>query len=131
MALQTGALEAFRQSGGDEQSLRLASAPGTYELVAISLAMAQRGDVDAVVALGLVLTGETSHDRYICDAVARGLLDITLRTNVPVAFGVLTCQTMEQAQARAGGSRGNKGIEAMNAALCAAWEVRRIREVGR
>ncbi len=126
-ALRSGALEAFRQSGGDEKSLQMATAPGTYELVALSLALAQRGDVDAVVALGLVLTGETSHDRYICDAVAGGLLEVTLKTGVPVTFGVLTCQTLEQAQARSGGSRGNKGIEAMNAALIAALEVRRIR----
>ncbi|MHC4141592.1 MAG: 6,7-dimethyl-8-ribityllumazine synthase, partial [Planctomycetota bacterium] len=66
-------------------------------------ALAARNDIDAVVALGCVVSGETTHDRYIASAVAHGLTMITVQTGVPVAFGVLTCQNMDQARARAGG----------------------------
>ena len=91
----------------------------------VAQVVAARGDVDAVVALGCVLTGETSHDRYISDAVAHGLMQVALRHSMPVTFGVLTCVTIEQARARAGGSKGNKGGEAMDAAVDAALAIRR------
>jgi 6,7-dimethyl-8-ribityllumazine synthase len=118
-------------------------APGSFELVAIAHALASRADVDAVVCLGCVITGETTHDRYICEAVANGFADITARTGKPVAFGVLTCQTVEQAVVRSGGgdgarssvgkgsnvSKGNKGEEAMHAALIAARAVERIQRL--
>jgi 6,7-dimethyl-8-ribityllumazine synthase len=101
-------------------------APGAFELVAISRAAAVRGDVDAVVALGCVLTGETSHDRHICDAVAHGLARISVEFGKPAAFGVLTCQTLSQAQARCGGAKGNKGEEAMRAAIGAAQAIKEL-----
>jgi 6,7-dimethyl-8-ribityllumazine synthase len=91
----------------------------------VAQALAARGDIDAVVALGCVLTGETSHDRYICDAVAHGLMQVALRHGTPVTFGVLTCVTIEQARARSGGTKGNKGAEAMDAAIDAALAIRR------
>ena len=125
--LSTGAVDAFMNAGGDSQNIVHVHAPGSYELVAIALALAERPDIDAVVALGCVLTGETSHDRYICDAVAQGLVDVTSRTGKPVAFGVLTCITIEQARARSGGSKGNKGIEAMHAAIAATRTIADIR----
>jgi 6,7-dimethyl-8-ribityllumazine synthase len=125
--LSTGAVDAFMNAGGDSQNIIHVHAPGSYELVAIALALAERSDIDAVVALGCVLTGETSHDRYICDAVAHGLVDVTIRTGKPVAFGVLTCITIEQARARSGGSKGNKGIEAMHAAIAATRTIADIR----
>jgi 6,7-dimethyl-8-ribityllumazine synthase len=125
--LSTGAVDAFMNAGGDSQNIVHVHAPGSYELVAIALALAERPDIDAVVALGCVLTGETSHDRYICDAVAHGLVDVTIRTGKPVAFGVLTCITIEQSRARSGGSKGNKGIEAMHAALSATRTIGDIR----
>ncbi len=128
--LSTGAVDAFMNAGGDSQDILHVHAPGSYELVSISLALAERSDIDAVVALGCVLTGETSHDRYICDAVAHGLVNVTIRTGKPVAFGVLTCITIEQARARAGGSKGNKGIEAMHAAIAATRTIREIRDGG-
>lgn len=127
MALAAGAVDAFVCAGGDPENLVHVQSPGSYELISIALALAERSDIDAVVALGCVLTGETSHDRYICDAVAHGLIDITIRTGKPVAFGVLTCITIEQARARAGGSKGNKGIEAMHAAIAATRTVQDIR----
>ncbi len=119
-ALERGAISAFAAAGGDASRLVLAKSPGAFELVAIARAAAMRGDIDAVVALGCVLTGETSHDRHLCDAVAQGLAMISVHLGKPACFGVLTCQTLAQAQARAGGSKGNKGAEAMLAAIGAA-----------
>jgi len=124
--MQQGARNAFLEASGREDDLVLVDAPGSFELVAIAQALASRADIDAVVCLGCILTGETTHDRYICEAVANGLAAINAATGKPVAFGVLTCQTHEQAAARAGGSKGNKGEEAMHAALIAARAVQRI-----
>ena len=125
--LSAGAVDAFLNAGGDSQNIVHVHSPGSYELVAIALALAERSDIDAVVALGCVLTGETSHDRYICDAVANGLINATIRTGKPIAFGVLTCITIEQARARAGGSKGNNGVEAMHAAISATRTTQEIR----
>ena len=125
-ALERGAVRAFEEAGGDMSKLKIVKAPGAFELVAISRAAAVRGDVDAVVAIGCVLTGETSHDRHICDAVAHGLARISVEFSKPAAFGVLTCQTLGQAQARAGGAKGNKGEEAMRAAIGAAQAIKEL-----
>jgi 6,7-dimethyl-8-ribityllumazine synthase len=127
-ALRDGAASALGARGG--RVLAEESAPGAFELPMVAQALASRGDVDAVVALGCVLTGETSHDRYISDAVAHGLMQVALRHGVPVTFGVLTCVTIEQARARAGGAKGNKGAEAMDAAIDAALAIRRHARVG-
>jgi len=124
-ALREGAVAAFEARGGDASSLVHEAAPGAFELPVVAGALASRGDIDAVVALGCVLTGETSHDRYISDAVAHGLMRVALDARIPVAFGVLTCVTIEQARARSGGAKGNKGGEAMDAAIDAALAVRR------
>jgi 6,7-dimethyl-8-ribityllumazine synthase len=125
-ALERGAVKVFEDAGGDRSKLRIVKAPGAFELVAISRAAAVRGDVDAVVALGCVLTGETSHDRHICDAVAHGLSRISVEFGKPAAFGLLTCQTLSQALARAGGAKGTKGEEAMRAAIGAAQAVKEL-----
>ena len=122
--LAEGAARTFLAAGGDERDLLRIDAPGTYELPVVAAALLRRGDVDAVVTLGLVLTGETTHDRYICDSVAHALQELAIETGKPAAFGVLTCQTMAQAEARAGGAKGNKGEEAMGAALLAIASVR-------
>jgi 6,7-dimethyl-8-ribityllumazine synthase len=129
--LLDGARAAFASAGGSDDDLILVDAPGSFELVAIAHALASRADLDAVVCLGCVLTGETTHDQYICQACAAGLAQITAHTGKPVAFGVLTCQSLEQAHARSGGSagvpsKGNKGEEAMNAAIIAAQAVGRV-----
>lgn len=124
--LLDGAQKAFRDAGGGDDGLVLVDAPGSFELVSIAHALASRADIDAVVCIGCVLTGETTHDQYICQAVAAGLAQITAQTGKPVAFGVLTCQSIEQARARAGGAKGNKGEEAMKAAVIAAQAVGRV-----
>jgi 6,7-dimethyl-8-ribityllumazine synthase len=98
-------------------------APGAFELTAVCRALAARGDLDAVAAIGCIISGETTHDRYLASAVAQGLTMITVQTGVPIAFGVLTCQSPEQATARATGTR-SKGAEAMSAAIEACRAVR-------
>jgi len=127
--LADGAVSAFVGAGGMEADLVVVDAPGSFELVAIAHALAMRADIDAVVCLGCVLTGETTHDQYICQAVANGLGAITAQVGKPVAFGVLTCQSIAQAEARAGGAKGNKGDEAMRAAILAAQAVGRVQRM--
>ena len=116
-ALRAGAIKQFTDAQGVEADLRVVPAPGTFELTAVCKALINGGGLDAVVALGCVISGETTHDTYIATSVAHGLTELTLATGVPVTFGVLTCQTIDQARARAGGPRGNKGAEAMAAAI--------------
>ena len=125
-ALRAGAVERFGQLGGRDEDLLVAEAPGSFELTALCRVFAVRGDVDAIVALGCVIAGETTHDQHICAAVSHGLSAVIVETGVPIAFGVLTCQTFEQARERAGGAKGNKGAEAMDAAIATACEIDRI-----
>lgn len=127
-ALARGAREAFRANGGSDADLLQIDAPGAFELPVLASAFAHDGDVDAVVALGCVVTGETKHDEYICRAVAEGLMRISVDTGIPMGFGLLTVSTIEQAMARAGGAHGNKGEEAMLAALSAALSIRALAE---
>jgi len=124
--MREGAMRAFASSGGRSEDLVVIEAPGAFELPAISAAAATTGRFDAIVALGCVIRGETSHDRHIASAVADGLTRISVETGIPVAFGVLTVDTVEQARARAGGAKGNKGEEAMHAALGAAQAIHRL-----
>lgn len=95
-------------------------APGSYELTSLCMAAARTGRFDGIVALGCIIKGETSHDQHIAQAVAHGLTNVTLLTDVPVAFGVLTTNTLKQANERAGLGKdpsNNKGHEAMLALL--------------
>jgi len=94
--------------------------PGAYELPLVARALARRADVNAVLALGLVLKGETDHDRHIASAVSHALLEASLETDTPILFGVLTCATLEQALARsrrAGHGGSDKGAEVARAAI--------------
>ncbi len=123
-----GAKRAFLARGGEESNLAILEAPGAYELISIARAAAMSGMYGSVICLGCVIKGETSHDQHINNAVANGLAKITIETGIPVAFGVLTTNTNEQAIARAGGDKGNKGAEAMDAALDAAQAISLIEE---
>ncbi|MBK9189715.1 MAG: 6,7-dimethyl-8-ribityllumazine synthase [Phycisphaerales bacterium] len=114
-ALVAGAQEACQARAGVQA--QVIPAPGSYELPALALAAAESGRFDGVVAIGCLIQGETRHDQVIGDAVAQGLVGVTLLTGVPVTFGVLTVKTAAQAKARAGGRQGNKGADAMNALL--------------
>ncbi len=97
---------------------------GAWEIPVVARAMAAAGGYDAIVALGAVIRGETPHFDYIAGETARGLMDIQVSYGVPVGFGVLTCDTLDQALARAGGDAGNKGFDAAEAALGAAAAAR-------
>ncbi len=125
-----GAISAYLARGGSDSDLAILEAPGAYELISIANSAARSGVYGSVVCLGCVIRGETTHDQHINNAVANGLAQISIETQVPVAFGVLTTNTNEQAIARAGGDKGNKGAEAMDAALNAADAIRAI-ELGK
>lgn len=114
-ALLTGALKECADRGLEKPVV--VEVPGSFELVVGCLAAARTGRFDGVVALGCLIRGQTRHDRVIAHAVAQGLVQVSLQTGVPVGFGVLTVNDARQARERAGGSKGNKGVEAMAAVL--------------
>jgi 6,7-dimethyl-8-ribityllumazine synthase len=130
-ALLEGALAEFERTGARRESVAVFQAPGSFELPALALAAARSGRFDAVVALGCLIKGETRHDRYIAEAVARGLTEASLAAGIPIAFGVLTVDKPGQARARAGGKHGNKGAEAMGAAIAASRALHAIRSGAR
>lgn len=122
--LLDGAHEAARARGAE---LDVIVSPGAFELGILALEAARSGRYAGVAALGCVIRGDTSHYDYVCSECARGVLQAGLETGVPVAFGVLTCETAEQAFARAGGTAGNKGFEAVETALDTAAALEGVR----
>ena len=115
--LLDGALATLREHGVDEERITTIDVPGAFEIPLAADRLARSGRYTAVVCLGAVIQGETMHHEYINQQVAAAIMRISLETGIPVAFGVLTCQTLDQALARAGGAAGNKGREAALAAL--------------
>jgi 6,7-dimethyl-8-ribityllumazine synthase len=116
-SLLEGAREAVRDFGvtcGDDDIFEV---PGAFELPILAMAAARSGRYDGVACLGAVVRGETPHFDFVCQETAAGIRQVALETGRPVAFGVLTTDTMEQALARAGGEVGNKGYEAVEAVL--------------
>ena len=115
--LIAGATQAWRDHGGDDSRLLLERVPGAFELPLAAKMFAASGGVDAVIALGCVIRGDTPHFDFVAGECARGLMDANLATGVPVIFGVLTTETQAQAEERADVARMNKGRESMEAAL--------------
>lgn len=115
--LLAGALETLRAAGVADSAVVVAWVPGAWELPLIAQQFATGGEFAAVICLGAVIKGETTHDEHINRQVSLSLGEISLRTGVPVAFGVLTCNTLDQAIHRSGGNVGNKGVECAEAAL--------------
>lgn len=115
--LLDGALGTLRRHGVAEERVTVVRVPGAFELPIVADRLARGGECAAVICLGAVIQGQTTHHEYINHQMAAGLMQIGLATGVPVLFGVLTCQTMEQALDRAGGKAGNKGSEAALAAI--------------
>jgi 6,7-dimethyl-8-ribityllumazine synthase len=115
--LLDGAVATLLRHGVADEVIDVAWVPGSFEIPLVAQRMAVSGDYVAVLCLGAVIRGETTHDQHINRAVSVAISEIALATNVPVLFGVLTCETMEQAIHRAGGNVGNKGAECAEAAL--------------
>lgn len=115
--LLAGALDTLRRHGLAEDRVTVVHVPGSFELPLAAQRLAHSGEFTMVICLGAVIQGETSHHEYINQQVAAGILRASLSSGVPVTFGVLTCQSMEQALDRAGGKAGNKGHEATLAAI--------------
>jgi 6,7-dimethyl-8-ribityllumazine synthase len=115
--LVAGATAAFRSHGVASEDLELIRVPGAFELPSACKRAIERGGTDAVVALGCVIRGETPHFDFIAGAASRGLADLSVQAAVPVVFGVLTTDTLEQALDRAGPGEENKGWEAAVSAL--------------
>lgn len=116
--LVAGALQILRDCGVAEEDITLVRVPGAFELPLVCDRLADGGDYDAVIALGAVIRGETPHFDYVAGECARGLSTSALECGIPVAFGVITADTVEQAEARArSGEDHNKGAEAASAAV--------------
>jgi 6,7-dimethyl-8-ribityllumazine synthase len=125
--LLDGALDGLRRHGVGDADVTVAWVPGAVEIPLVAKALAERDDVDAVVALGCVIRGATSHYDHVCSMVASGVAHAALATLTPVIFGVLTTDTIEQAIERAGSKAGNKGFEAAAAAIETAAVLRLVR----
>ena len=115
--LLEGATEELASRGAAPEDVHVAWVPGAFEIPQVARALAASGRYDAVVALGVVIRGGTPHFDYVCQAVTDGIRETMRDTGVPVGFGVLTCDDVDQAFARAGGDVGNKGVEAALAAI--------------
>ncbi len=123
-SLVQGSIETLTEAGYDPGSLLVVRVPGAWELGMITADMLDRDDVVAVVTLGCVIKGETTHDEHINRSVSEAIMRLGIETRKPIGFGLLTCNTLEQALQRSGGTVGNKGNEAAEAVL----ELLRLRE---
>jgi 6,7-dimethyl-8-ribityllumazine synthase len=115
--LLRGAIDALEKSGAAKTDIEIVEVPGAFELPLAAKKLAEKGQYDALIAIGCVIRGETSHYDYVCSETARGLQLAQMDTGVPIIFCVLTCETQEQAMARAGGAHGNKGFDSGMAAM--------------
>ena len=117
-AMAQGAIDALREHGVEEENIDLVHVPGSFELTTgADLMLRNKKRLDAVICIGCVIQGETRHFDFICEAVSQGLTNVALKHEKPVIFSVLTTNNMEQAQDRAGGKHGNKGVEGAITAL--------------
>jgi 6,7-dimethyl-8-ribityllumazine synthase len=115
--LVAGAVDCLRRHGVEPEGIRVVRVPGAWEIPQALEELAAAGNVDGLIALGVVIRGETPHFDYVCSQCSRGVAAVGERHRLPVGFGVLTCDTSQQAEERAGGKAGNKGWEAALAAL--------------
>ena len=110
--LLQGALQGFYDAGVLDSDITIKYVPGAYELALGAQKLIQSGNIDGVVCLGSIIRGETAHFDFVCQAAAQGIMEVNLKTGKPVAFGVLTDDSEQQAIDRSGGRHGNKGTEA-------------------
>ena len=116
-ALRDGAVETLLKHGVAFKDIHEVQVPGSYELALGAQLLLEHRSLDGVICIGSVVRGETPHFDFVCQATAHGIMEVGLKTGVPVIFCVLTDDTMEQARARSGGKHGNKGVEAAVAVL--------------
>ncbi|PMB54321.1 6,7-dimethyl-8-ribityllumazine synthase [Coxiella endosymbiont of Rhipicephalus microplus] len=124
--LLTGALDRFRELDVKENQIKTVWVPGSVEIPLMAKQVAKTKYYDAIVCLGAVIRGETNHYDYVCQQVSLGCQQVALEYEIPVIFGILTTKNKEQAFARASGKRGNKGAEAVNAAMMMIKSIRDI-----
>ena len=122
-----GAMDGLTRHNVNEEDIQVAWVPGAFEIPLIASKMARSGKYDAVICVGAVIRGNTSHYDYVCNEVSKGIASVSLETGVPVLFGVLTTENIEQAIERAGTKAGNKGYDC---ALSAIEMVNLIKELG-
>jgi 6,7-dimethyl-8-ribityllumazine synthase len=115
--LISGALDYLLRHGGERDDMTLVRIPGAFEMPVVVKKMVQGGSYDAVICLGAVIRGSTPHFDYVASEVSKGLASVALESVIPIGFGILTTDTLEQAIERAGSKAGNKGAEAAQAAL--------------
>ena len=128
--LLEGALDGIRRTGGDADAVELIRVPGSWEMPVIAAELAKQKRHDAIICLGAVIRGDTPHFDYVAGNAASGLAHIAADTGVPVAFGVLTTNTVEQAIDRAGAKSGNKGFDAAMTAIEMANLLKQLRAGG-
>lgn len=115
--LVSGALDALERHGVKDEEVNIAWVPGAFEIPLIAQKMAESGKYDAVITLGAIIRGSTSHFDYVCSEAAKGIAQVSMKTGIPTVFGVLTTDSIEQAIERAGTKAGNKGWEVAVAAI--------------
>jgi 6,7-dimethyl-8-ribityllumazine synthase len=115
--LHGGALDALKRHGVDQKDIEVAYVPGAFEIPLVASKMANSGKYDAVITLGAVIRGSTPHFDYVCNEAAKGVSQASMQSGIPVIFGVITTDTIEQAIERAGTKAGNKGWEAATGAI--------------
>ncbi len=125
-ALVKGAVEALRRHGASDKQIEIVRVPGAYDMPLVARKLAQSRRYEAIIAVGAVIRGQTAHFGYVAGECASGLARVAAETGVPVAFGVLTTETAEQAMDRAGGKAGNKGAEAAASAIELVSLLRRV-----
>ena len=116
-SLLEGAVDALKRHGADEADITVVRVPGAFEMPLVLEKIAAKGDYDAIVALGAVIRGGTPHFDYVAGECVKGMAQVSLKRGIPIAFGVLTVDTIEQAIERAGTKAGNKGAEAAMSAV--------------
>ncbi len=112
-----GAVDGLVRHGVEEENITAAWVPGAFEIPVAALKMAKSGKYDAVICVGAVIRGDTSHYDYVCNEVSKGIAQVGISTGIPVLFGVITTENIEQAIARAGSKAGNKGYDCALSAL--------------
>ena len=112
-----GAVDYLKRNGADTADITIVKLPGAFEMPIAAKKLAASGEYDGIVALGAVIRGATPHFDFVCNECAKGLAQVSMDSGVPVGFGLLTCDSLEQAIERAGSKGGNKGVEAASAML--------------